>query len=251
MTKDAPTKYVAIYKTDYTLKLKDKLGDLADISVTALKDGGLKRPIKVFDVIKGHFPTNLQLKEEVKAIWITGSSSDAFADEEWINNLAHHLEYLIRNHPHIRIIGICFGHQIVSRSMGAKVFRNPKGWEAGVYDVNVNVEDEDIKELFSEIGETIRIQEVHQDCAFSLPKGFKNIGSTDKTEIQGMYLKRQVLTFQGHPEIESEYMHALIEMIIPEHPEFTKEFIDDTRARAKEPHNGKELNQICVKFIES
>jgi len=32
----------------------------------------------------------------------------------------------------IRIIGVCFGHQIVGRAMGQTVARNEKGWEVTV-----------------------------------------------------------------------------------------------------------------------
>lgn len=32
----------------------------------------------------------------------------------------------------VRIIGICFGHQIVARALGVKVDRGAQGWEASV-----------------------------------------------------------------------------------------------------------------------
>jgi GMP synthase-like glutamine amidotransferase len=32
----------------------------------------------------------------------------------------------------IRIIGVCFGHQIIGRAMGAPVGRNDAGWEVAV-----------------------------------------------------------------------------------------------------------------------
>jgi hypothetical protein len=45
----------------------------------------------------------------------------------------------------VRVIGVCFGHQIVGRALKAKVGRNPDGWEAAVNDVQLS---EKGKELF-------------------------------------------------------------------------------------------------------
>jgi GMP synthase-like glutamine amidotransferase len=39
--------------------------------------------------------------------------------------------------PHIRTLGICFGHQIVARTLGMPVTRNPAGWEIAVCPVEL------------------------------------------------------------------------------------------------------------------
>lgn len=45
----------------------------------------------------------------------------------------------------MRIIGVCFGHQIVGRALGVKVGRNDEGWEISVCDMELT---ENGKELF-------------------------------------------------------------------------------------------------------
>ena len=35
----------------------------------------------------------------------------------------------------VRLVGVCFGHQIVGRAMGVRVGRNDLGWEASVCEV--------------------------------------------------------------------------------------------------------------------
>jgi len=37
----------------------------------------------------------------------------------------------------VRILGICFGHQIVGRALGAKVGRSDRGWELAVCDMDL------------------------------------------------------------------------------------------------------------------
>ena len=39
---------------------------------------------------------------------------------------------LYRQRPDIKLSGVCFGHQIVARALGATVARNERGWELSV-----------------------------------------------------------------------------------------------------------------------
>ena len=73
--------------------------------------------------------------------------SSAYDNIEWINNLVAYIARVAQAKPSIKIIGrralglsachpdhalvgICFGHQIIARAMGAQVIRNTR-WEVG------------------------------------------------------------------------------------------------------------------------
>lgn len=92
--------------------------------------------------------------EEVDVVLLTGSSAipsipspvttanqrlehDAFVDTPWIVNLTNYIATLFE-HTHKPIIGICFGHQIIARALGAKVGRSDAGWEVAVEPVALN-----------------------------------------------------------------------------------------------------------------
>ena len=45
----------------------------------------------------------------------------------------------------VRMIGVCFGHQIIARAMGVTVGRNDDGWESAVNEVQLTAKG---KELF-------------------------------------------------------------------------------------------------------
>lgn len=45
---------------------------------------------------------------------------------------------------HLKIVGICFGHQIIAMAMGATSQRGEKGWEMGVYGCQVTPEGRDM-----------------------------------------------------------------------------------------------------------
>ena len=56
-------------------------------------------------------------------------AASAYEDVPWINCLTEFTANLIENHPRIKLVGICFGHQIVARSQNVRVVKNPLGWE--------------------------------------------------------------------------------------------------------------------------
>lgn len=73
-----------------------------------------------------------------------GLEHDSFADVPWINKLVEFTQEVYAQ-DRVRLIGICFGHQIIARALGVPVGRSDIGWEIAVCDVNLT---EKGKELF-------------------------------------------------------------------------------------------------------
>jgi hypothetical protein len=69
--------------------------------------------------------------DDVDAILITGSKFNAFDDDAWILTLVEFVRKALV-HERVRVVGICFGHQIVARVMGTLVARSDQGWELSV-----------------------------------------------------------------------------------------------------------------------
>jgi len=65
--------------------------------------------------------------DEVDAILITGSRHTAYDDDPWILKLVEYARQALET-GRIRVVGVCFGHQIIGRAMGARLGRNEKGW---------------------------------------------------------------------------------------------------------------------------
>lgn len=160
----------------------------------------------------------------------------------------------------IRVIGVCFGHQIVARALGAKVGRNPDGWEAAVNDVQLTPKGQEIfrlKDMVSLRSEILifdsdvllqRIHQMHRDIAFEMPDGFESLGSSPVCAVQGMYSKGHVITVQGHPEFTATIMKEIIET---RHK--TGIFDDEAyKLHAKKidlPHDGVVIGAAFVRFL--
>lgn len=69
--------------------------------------------------------------ETIDAVLISGSKYSAYEDEEWIVRLVRYTRRCLEG-GRVRVVGVCFGHQIVGRALGADVARNVRGWELSV-----------------------------------------------------------------------------------------------------------------------
>lgn len=155
----------------------------------------------------------------VKGVILTGSRSDSFAEGiPWITALDEFLQQVLFKIPNLPIVGLCFGHQILGKNLGAPVGRNVEsvGWEVGITTISLKSEIFELpdspfaKALGSETValEKLNLVEFHRDVVHNLPPPkedltFLNIGNTAKCAIQGLITEKgdiKVLTFQGHPE---------------------------------------------------
>lgn len=63
---------------------------------------------------------------------------DAFADDTWILSLTEYVKGLVLSHKK-PVVGVCFGHQILARALGARVGRG-EGWEVSVDEITLTEE---------------------------------------------------------------------------------------------------------------
>lgn len=74
------------------------------------------------------------------------SEYDSFVDIPWTNQLVDFVKKILAQ-DRVKLVGVCFGHQIIGRAMGAKVGRNEEqGWEVSVTDVDLTPEGQKVFE---------------------------------------------------------------------------------------------------------
>jgi len=171
-----------------------------------------------FDVTQGIYPPP---EAHYDGIIITGSASSVCDDIDWINALIAYTANIITTKPHVKITGICFGHQIVARAMSGQCVHNDS-WEVGMTRIGMTHLGQSLFGV-----ETLNINQMHKDHVPALPPGCLLLGSTSTSSIQGMVTftsgaspsasspsellpRVHVLTLQGHPEYTDDMVEAVI-----------------------------------------
>jgi len=77
--------------------------------------------------------------DDIDAMLITGSRHNSFENHPWIEKLVEFTRKAIASDC-VRVVGVCFGHQICGRALGVPVDRSPGGWEVSVTDVELSEE---------------------------------------------------------------------------------------------------------------
>ncbi|RFU77530.1 gmp synthase glutamine-hydrolysing [Trichoderma arundinaceum] len=181
--------------------------------------------------------------DEVDAILITGSRHTAYEDDPWILKLVEYARQAIET-GRVRVVGVCFGHQIIGRAMGARLGRSDKGWEVAVTDVDLTDKGKAIFQL-----DKMRIHQMHRDIVLEFPKDSIPLGSNDKCEVQAMYSPGRYITVQGHPEFTGE---IISEILTNRHKVgiFTDEVYKDAMERAPIEHDGVTIAKAFLNFMK-
>ncbi|KAJ3265534.1 phosphatidylinositol-3,5-bisphosphate 5-phosphatase [Chytriomyces hyalinus] len=152
------------------------------------------------DVAGGEaLPTSEEQLDAIDAIIITGSKHGVNDALEWIEPLQQFVRMAAATNR-IKVVGVCFGHQIIAAAFGGKVSLNEHGWEVGYTEMQVTPEGKQFLPL-QQNTECLRFYSMHKDIVSVCPPGFSNLFSTTICPYQSLVNeKRTVLTIQSHPE---------------------------------------------------
>ncbi len=156
---------------------------------------------EVFNPRDGHYPASF---DGFDAVLLTGSRADSFSQEAWVVALRQQVSQLLAAKK--KLVGVCFGHQLIALCMGARVGRAPQGWGAGRmrYDWHA-------PELAQSDGrKDIALLASHQDQVFELPAGAKLLASSEFCPIAAFAVDQHVFCVQAHPEFVEDYSAFLL-----------------------------------------
>ena len=179
-----------------------QFGEYPDMFIALLKKVDPTLAFRVYDVELGEYPADI---DEVDAYLITGSKSSVYDGKPWIAALMEFVRELDRRHK--KLVGICFGHQLVAHALGGRTEKSPKGWGVGLHTHRFteapawhDQEDLDLDILVS-----------HQDQVVANPPGAKVLARSDFCENAVCQIGDHILTFQGHPEFVPGYSREIME----------------------------------------
>jgi GMP synthase-like glutamine amidotransferase len=194
--KAAPMK-VAILETGRPPgKLADEFGDYPQMFADLLGPGF---EIESFDVQAGELPQ----APAPHAYLITGSPAGVYDPLPWIEPL----QRFIRSAKDTRMVGVCFGHQVMAEALGGHVEKSEKGWGAGLHRYTVVR-----SEPWIDSAGTIAVPASHQDQVVIQPPNTEMVAASDFTPFAALaWTDRPAISFQFHPEFSAEFARALIE----------------------------------------
>ncbi|MBL8028265.1 MAG: hypothetical protein JNL74_17715 [Fibrobacteres bacterium] len=212
-------------------------GNFADMFKTFLLSADSSLDFRVYNLLAGDWPVNF---DECDGWLITGSFHGAYDDIPWIHKLKDLIVELHKAQE--KIVGICFGHQIIAEALGGKVIKSEKGWGVGVHSFTV-------AEKFSWMNpplQQVSLLYSHQDQVVALPPNAVLIGGDDFCPNRMFAVDNNILVMQGHPEFSVEFEHYLLK---GRREILTPELYSVAESSLKKPIDNETIAKWVVNFI--
>lgn len=192
--------------------------------------------VDIFVARDGHYPADWSAYD---AVVLTGSRSDAFGDDDWVQTLRAHVQQRLAAQQ--KLVGICFGHQLIAHCLGAPVGRAPQGWGVG-------------RNTYEWLGPAgvanaqgqINLLASHQDQVLALPEGATLLARNDHCPVAAYAVGDQVLCVQPHPEFDADYSGYLLDT---RRERFGEDLYQRAKAALQPEHDGLAYARFVLRFL--
>lgn len=142
---------------------------------------------------------------------ISGSRYSVYDDLPWIKSL---LRFVVEcRDRNVRVVGICFGHQLIAHALGGRTEKAGVGWGFGIQTAKITdrkswmdtsgpSSDSSSESLD---GDLYNLVVIHQDQVVKVPPEFKTIAENDFCPNSMIVAGNKMLGIQGHPEFSKEF----------------------------------------------
>ncbi|MCH2556452.1 MAG: glutamine amidotransferase [Alcanivorax sp.] len=198
-------KPVLILKTGSTFPtLRQHYGDFEHWIGTGL---GEHTPVRVVDALDGDA---LPHPAEAAGVVITGSHAMLTDEAPWMRRLMRWLEGALGHAEAPPMLGICFGHQLLARTLGGDVDNHPLGMEAGTVALRLTAAAR-TDALFASLWDQPWAQMMHRQSVLVAPPGVDVLASNGHDSCQAFRYGHQVWGCQFHPEFSADVTRAYLQ----------------------------------------
>ena len=186
--------------------------------------------IASYDVLEGHYPNHIH---EMDGYVITGSKASVYDEEPWIETLGHFVQAL--HAAQKKLVGICFGHQLIAHYLGGETCKSDAGWGIGTRNTAL------------QNGDTFKLLYSHQDQVITPPTDAKILAGDAFCHYSIIGIGDHILSFQGHREFSAAYASGLMELRRAVYPADT---YDLARASLSEETDSNAAAQWILDFFQ-
>ena len=182
-------------------QFQEQFGDYPDMFIKLFHKIDPSITFDIFDIREHQFPMSL---DQCDAYITTGSRTSTYEDLSWIPPFKQLIKDLYFAKK--KLVGICFGHQLIADTLGGYTELSDKGWGVGVSKNNILVN----KSWMNPELKQLNIIVSHQDQVTELPRGAELLASSDFCPNYMYQISNEILTIQGHPEFTKSYAETLM-----------------------------------------
>ncbi len=198
-TQQPPARVGLLLCGDVHDALQSRFGDYAQCLVKRLRLDNPGAEIRTWRAWKGELPDDVW---DADAYLVSGSPASVFDREHWIERLGGFIRSA--HSAHRRLLGICFGHQMIHQALGGHVER-AAGWGLGIYPVRLYRRIAGLPD-----SRPVALYAMHRDQVVTPAEGFELLGGSTFCPYYLMRHTDRVLTIQGHPEFTGDFFHQFL-----------------------------------------
>ena len=192
-----------------------------------------------YRITEGEFPAS---PAACDAFWITGSPRGVYDENPWISQLGDFIRDAYKAGK--KLIGICFGHQILAHALGGHAEKSEKGWGMGRREVTLYDTPEWMQPPLAEKS----LYFCHQDQVTRLPEGATHLGGNSFCPNAMFALGDQVLAMQAHPEFSADLMSYTVNYLAPS---LDPGFVSEVQGTIDHPTDSEVIARWIVNFLNS
>jgi GMP synthase-like glutamine amidotransferase len=194
---------IGILNCDYVKPHRQEFGHaFADMFVDLFDEHCPELCCQTYHITDGHYPAS---PDECDGYLITGSHRGVYENEVWIQQARSYVQTLFEVNK--KMVGVCFGHQLLADSLGGRVEKSEKGWGIGAHQTIILNK----KNWMSPDLDSYTLNVCHQDQVLDLPPNAERLAGNNHCPNSLFVVGNQCLGIQSHPEISSAYLDTILE----------------------------------------
>ena len=199
-------KKLYIVKSGSTFEsIKDEFKDFEHWIIDKLENKN--RDIFILDVQKNQ---TLPILNKNDAVIITGSHSMGTHEEPWSLELEKWFPKLIENE--VPLLAICYGHQLLAKSLGGISGYHENGMEIGTVEINLH-ENAKNDVLFSNLPNIFKAHTIHSQTVIELPENAVRLAFNNHDKNHSFRVGSSAWGVQFHPEFDKNSMNLYIKEV--------------------------------------